>query len=177
MIEIHESTISSPFPGTIVDIETIGNFDLTYAGYDLKRYRNIRQVILGYITSDSLDIYCCESESEIKPLALKTKALLFELAKPFYAFNCDFEKKIWQVHGFILHNMEELQCKDQFGFETKAQAVEGLGIPQYDDPFDDNGLLAADAWSKGDFSAAIAHNRSCLLKERDIAIMRYLKGR
>jgi hypothetical protein len=28
------------------------------------------------------------------------------------------------------------------------------------------------AWHKGEFDAAIAHNRACLLKERDILIKR-----
>ena len=36
----------------------------------------------------------------------------------------------------------------------------------------DNGKLCMEAWQKGQLEKAIAHNRSCLLKERDILLRR-----
>ncbi len=55
---------------------------------------------------------------------------------------------------------------------AKAKAVRDLGIPNYDDPFYDKGLWCMNAWHNGEFDKAIAHNRACLLKERDILIKR-----
>ena len=57
-------------------------------------------------------------------------------------------------------------------YEAKRTAVQVLNIPQYDDPFFDNGLLCMQAWEIGKTKEAIAHNRSCLLKERDILVKR-----
>ena len=61
---------------------------------------------------------------------------------------------------------------NQEKYESKSRAVSFLGIPQYNDPFNDNGLLCMNAWLKGQTEKAIAHNRSCLLKERDILLKR-----
>ena len=54
----------------------------------------------------------------------------------------------------------------------KAVARSYLGISNYDDPFYDNGYLCKIAWENGEFDRAMAHNRACLLKERDILIKR-----
>jgi len=43
--------------GTVIDIETIGDFDKRYKG-DSREYRNLKQVILGYIDSERLCVYC-----------------------------------------------------------------------------------------------------------------------
>jgi len=56
--------------------------------------------------------------------------------------------------------------------ESKKVAVRDLLIPNYNDPFYDNGFLCMEAWENGEFDRAIAHNRACLLKEKDILIKR-----
>jgi len=56
--------------------------------------------------------------------------------------------------------------------ESKANARSYLDIPNYDDPFYDKGLLCMQAWQDEEFDRAMAHNRACLLKERDILMIR-----
>ena len=48
IIEHHEKVISN-FEGTIIDIETIGEFNRLYK-HDSRQYKEIVQVILGYMT-------------------------------------------------------------------------------------------------------------------------------
>ena len=57
-------------------------------------------------------------------------------------------------------------------YEKKSDVVRSLGIPNYGDPFYDNGRLCMEAWERGEFKKAIAHNKACLLKERDILLKR-----
>ena len=57
-------------------------------------------------------------------------------------------------------------------FERKKDAILQLRIPNYEDPFHDLGLLCIKAWHAKDFKKVIAHNRACLLKERDILVKR-----
>ena len=59
--------------------------------------------------------------------------------------------------------------------ENKAKAVRELSINNYDDPFFNDGNLCTQAWKDLKFDEAIAHNRACLLKERDILIARNLR--
>ncbi|GAI48070.1 unnamed protein product, partial [marine sediment metagenome] len=56
--------------------------------------------------------------------------------------------------------------------ESKGNARTELDIPNYGDPFNDVGKLCMTAWENGQFDSAMAHNRACLLKERDILIKR-----
>src|SRR4030042_1579417 len=48
--------------------------------------------------------------------------------------------------------------------------LDSLARPFY--AFNDNGLLCLQSWLKGKIENAILHNRSCLLKERDILLKR-----
>ncbi len=157
------------FEGTIVDIETIGDFDKSYR-YDSRQYKNIRQVILGYIDKDALQIYCATDAAGIEELKKLTPEIIKTLARPYYAFNCSFERGVWFNHiGVEVAFDGELQGEP---FESKKNAVRLLKISNYDDPFFDIGLECMKAWSKGEFEKAIAHNRACLLKERDILLKR-----
>ncbi|NKQ39887.1 MAG: hypothetical protein HF967_10615 [Methanosarcinales archaeon] len=47
-----------------------------------------------------------------------------------------------------------------------------MKISKYNDPFNGNGKLCMHAWLRGDIKNAIAHNRACLLKEKDILLKR-----
>ncbi len=51
MIE-HKENINSDFEGTIIDMETIGEFDNRYN--DSRRYKNIETVIFGFINKHRL---------------------------------------------------------------------------------------------------------------------------
>ncbi len=169
MIQELQEKIESDFKGTIIDIETIGDFSQTYK-YDSRRCLAVKQVILGYINKAGLHIYCARSTAGIEKLKLMTPEIVAGLEKPFYAFNCSFESSVWFHHaGIRIDFVGELQAEP---FERKKDTVSRLGISNYDDPFFDLGYMCMKAWSKQDFEKAIAHNRACLLKERDILLKR-----
>ena len=93
--------------------------------------------------------------------------IINSLERPFYAFNTEFER------GVFFHQLGKKIDFDgelQRGRESKAKARKRLGIPNYDDPFYDRGLWCMNAWHNREFDAAIAHNKACCLKERDILI-------
>ena len=167
MIIEHKEDISSNFEGAIIDIETIGEFRNQYP--DSRRYKSIQLVIFGFINRDALQILCAKGMGAIEELRERTGKIIDSLERPFYAFNCNFES------GVLFYELGKEIVFDgelQEPYESKARAVRDLGIPNYDDPFYDKGLWCMNAWHKGEFDAAIAHNRACLLKERDILIKR-----
>ncbi|HEY41546.1 MAG TPA: hypothetical protein G4O18_06770 [Dehalococcoidia bacterium] len=171
MILEHREAIHSNFDGTIIDIETIGKFNARYRDTDdIREYEYIRQVIFGYIDRHALTILYVRDTEEIDELNERVASLIGNLTKPFYAFNTVFERSVlYHGLGRELHFDGELQAEK---YESKASAVSTLGIPNYDDPFFDRGILCMQAWESGDFDKAIAHNRACLLKERDILLLR-----
>lgn len=163
----HQEKLISRFEGTIIDIETIGEFDNRFD--DSREYRNIIPVIFGYINRDELKIICAENKNSIELEKQEIRRLLPELERPFYAFNSIFEK------GVLFHFLGtavEFKELNKERYEKKEKAVRSLKISRYDDPFNGNGRLCMQAWLRGDLKGAIAHNRACLLKERDILLKR-----
>jgi hypothetical protein len=163
--------ITSDFDGTVIDIETIGNFDKRYKFInDSREYQYIQQVIFGSINEQGLNIFCAKGTEVINELNQTTKELIDLLRRPLYAFNCNFERSVWfHQLGKMVDFDGELQ---RYRGETKRDARAELNIPSYGDPFNDNGYLCMKAWEAGDFDNSISHNRACLLKERDILIKR-----
>jgi len=161
----HQENISSNFGGTIVDIETIGEFLNQYP--DSRRYKYIQLVIFGFINRHNLHIFCAKGIEAIYELRERTERIIDSLERPFYAFNSEFERS---VLFYELGKEIDFDGELQRGHEPKAKARKHLGIPNYDDPFYDNGFLCMKAWEAGELDSAIAHNRACLLKERDILI-------
>jgi len=159
--------ISSNFEGTIIDIETVGEFLNQYD--DSRRYRSIQLVIFGFINKDGLQILCAQSMKELHELRERTEKIIDSLERPFYAFNTEFERS---VLFYELGKEIDFHGELQEGRESKATARSYLGILNYDDPFYDRGVLCMRAWQDGDFDRAIAHNRACLLKEKDILLKR-----
>ena len=167
MIIEHKEDISSNFEGTIIDIETIGEFDNWNS--DSRRYKDIQLVIFGFINKDTLHMLCAKGIGAINELNEKAEKLIDVLERPFYAFSSEFERSVFfYAFGREINFDGELQEMR----EPKAKAVRDLSIPNYDDPFYDKGLPCMEAWKNGEFYKAIAHNRACLLKERDILISR-----
>lgn len=167
LLKYYQEELISDFEGTIIDIETIGEFDNRFD--DSRRYRNITPVIFGYVNREVLKIICAENKSSIEYEKQEVVRLLPKLEKPFYAFNSIFEK------GVLFHFLEiliEFRELNKERYENKEKAVRLLGISQYDDPFNGNGKLCMQAWLRENLKRAIAHNRACLLKERDILLKR-----
>jgi len=163
----HKEDINSEFEGTIIDIETIGDFLNQYP--DSRRYKNFRQVIFGFINRYGLQIFCAKGMGTIAELRERTDKIIDSLKRPFYAFNSGFER------GVLFYELDrriDFDGELQRERESKAEACSRLGIPNYDDPFYGKGLWCMNAWLNGEFNEAIAHNRACLLKERDILLKR-----
>ena len=168
MIIEHKEDISSSFEGTIIDIETIGPFLNQYP--DLRRYKDIQLVIFGFINRYALHIFCAQGVGALNDLRARTETIIDSLEKPFYAFNCEFERSVlFYELGKEIDFDGELNREK---YESKLDAVGNLGIPNYEDPFYDKGFLCMQAWKDGEFDRAIAHNRACLLKERGILLKR-----
>ncbi|MBA7506617.1 hypothetical protein ES706_05310 [subsurface metagenome] len=165
MIIEHKEEISSDFEGAIIDIETWGEFNDRYN--DSRRYKGIQLVIFGFIDRHALHVFCARGMEAISELREITERIIDNLERPFYAFSSEFER------GVFFHQLGKKIDFDgelQRGRESKAKARKRLGIPNYDDPFYDRGLWCMNAWYNREFDAAIAHNRACCLKERDILI-------
>jgi hypothetical protein len=167
MIKRYNEKLSSCFKGTIIDIESYGNFCRGFG--DSREYKDIAPTIIGYINCDGLNILCAMGISALNELKLKIGELAPTFERPLFAFNCHFEQ------GVLYHSCSVKIRFDgelnQERYEPKKQAVKVLGIPNYDDPFYD-GSKCKVSWLNGDYESSIKHNRSCLLKERDILVKR-----
>jgi hypothetical protein len=131
MIIEHSEKTGIDFDGTIIDIESIGEFSRDYQ--DSRHYKDIKQVILGYITREKLHIYCATSLEEVEELRKLTPRIFQTLARPYYSFNCNFDSGVLYHHIGIQIDFEgELQNVE---FERKKDAILSLRIPNYDDPF------------------------------------------
>lgn len=167
MVIFYSEESDSNFEGTVIDIETIGEFCRDY--YDSRHYQNI-PVIFGYIDKDALKILCAKGTDSIEKLKSNIAQTLPHLRKPLFAFNCCFEKAVlYNSCGIVIDFNGELNREK---YESKKDAITSLGIDNYDDPFDDIGLKCKLAWEAGNYELSIRHNRSCLLKERDILLKR-----
>ena len=171
MIIEHKEDISSNFEGTIIDIETIGEFNRQYRGtHDSREYQYIQKSIFGFINQQGLHILCAKGIEAINELNKKTEKLIDQLQRPSYAFQSEFERGVlFYELGKEIEFDGELQ---RYRGESKGNARAELDIANYDDPFNDVGRLCMEAWENGEFDKAIAHNRACLLKERDILTKR-----
>ena len=171
MIKEYREDISSDFVGTVIDIETIGSFNERYRNTgDSREYHGIQQVIFGLITSQYLQILYITRPDEITELNDRVCGMIDGLERPFYAFNTSFEQNVLshQLGKRIVFECELQREK----YESKFNAVRELKIDNHGDPFNDKGIMCMYAWQKGEFDKAIAHNRACLLKERDILLKR-----
>ena len=167
------------YEGTIIDIETIGNYRSGSPKHDSRIYEDLKMVIFGYINKQEWHIYCAAGIKDIPKLEEKAKQLLIILRKerPLYAFNCHQEMGVFfhRLNEKILID-KELQSEE---YERKEEALRKLGIMEsYDDPFHMDqkpGRACMIAWEKGYFDKAVQHNRACLLKEQ--ALLLHGRGR
>jgi hypothetical protein len=169
LITHKEKVTPASFTGTIIDIETIGPFE-NYPDDDSRQYSKITPTIIGYITKHELNIICAKELENLNELRAETLKLVPSFEKPLFAFQSKFERGVFHhAYGIKLDIHGELNNKPR---EWKGYACSDLDIPQYDDPFNNDGKLCATAWVNGNHPQAIKHNRSCLLKERDILLKR-----
>ena len=170
MMRIHSEKNKLNFKGTIIDIETIGDFCREYDDDDSRQYSMLVPTIFGYITKDKLKILCAEEKTGLDELQEEVTKLIPSLQRPIYAFQSRFERGVLHhCYGVKLKIDGEL---NKLTREWKGNACAELDIPNYDDPFNNVGKECILAWLRGDYENTIKHNRSCLLKERDILLKR-----
>jgi hypothetical protein len=172
MLKTYHEKNNTPFNGTVIDLETIGNF-CNY--YDSRVYQEIKPVIFGYINKDELKIFCAEGKEAIPELTDQSLGIIHSLERPFIAYNCCFEMGVlYHSCGLKIDFDGELMEEKVPGvkWENKREACTKLGVSNYGDPFNGNGLACSSAWLNGNYKEAIKHNRSCLLSERDILLKR-----
>lgn len=168
MVIMYSEVAKANFEGTVIDIETIGDFCRGYG--DSREYRNMTPIIFGYIDKNGLKIHCAKKVESVINLKATVAQIVPTLRKPLYAFNCCFEQGVlFHSCGITINFDGEL---NEERYEPKKDAVASLGIENYDDPFNDVGFKCRLAWEGGDTDISIKHNRSCLLKERDILLRR-----
>lgn len=168
MIKYHSEKDRSSFEGTIIDIESFGNFCRGFG--DSREYKDIIPTIFGYINCSELNILCAIGNPALFELKAEIGKVLPKLERPFFAFNCNFEQ------GVLHHSCSKKIVFDgelnEEKYEPKWRAVKTLGVSNHDDPFFDDGSKCVGSWLNGDYERSIMHNRSCLLKERDILLKR-----
>lgn len=171
MLIVHNEKLPvANFSGTILDIETIGSFQRQYRDDDSRQYCQIMPTIIGYITEDALVIYCAEELGDFRVLREMAVQFVNSCVRPLFAFQSKFERGVlFHAYGLELEIDGEL---NNWTFEKKGNACMELCIPDYDDPFHNDGGLCVMAWHNKTHAQAIRHNRSCLLKERDILLKR-----
>jgi hypothetical protein len=168
MLKRYTEKAISHFKGTIIDFETCSDFCREFR--DSRQYKNIVPMIFGYINSDELQILCANGSPCLGELTSKINEILPNLERPFFAFNCHFEQGVF-YHACLRKVIFDCELNKE-KFEAKLRAVRELGISNYDDPFFDDGNKCKVSWLNGDYERSIRHNRSCLLKERDILLKR-----
>jgi len=166
MVQDRQEPTEMRLKGTIIDIESIGEFDRSYPSWDPRQYANIKPTIFGYITYGTLVQYCAEGEEEIGQVIEIMSESLPRLENPFFALNCDFERNIISNNCGLEPHFLDVRGRKYYG--SKWTIREELEIPTYDDPFDGDGYRCLIEWKKGNFDDCLKHNRACLLIERDI---------
>ena len=170
MLIFHNENIDSKFEGTIIDIETIGGFCREHGDDDSRTYSKLVPTIFGYITKDELNIICAKGKTGLENLEKKVIEILPALKRPIYAFQSRFERGVLHhCYNYSLKVDGELNADR---YEWKGNACSELNIPNYDDPFNNIGKKCIFSWLRGDYENSLKHNRSCLLKERDILLKR-----
>lgn len=167
MVIKYQETSKMHMSGTIIDLETIGEFDRQYHYSDTRQYAKLKPTIFGYLTGDNLVQYCAEGLADISNVVTIMNDILPSLDPPFYALNCNFEKGVFTHY---CNNMPEplIDMRGEKSFERKWDARARLGISTYDDPFNGKGYTCVLEWKKDNYSDCLKHNRACLLIERDI---------
>jgi len=166
MVREHREHSSMRIKGTIIDLESTGEFDRTYSPWDPRQYANLSPTIFGYMTGENLVQHCAEGEEQIHEIVDTMKDALPMLEQPFYALNCNFERCVITNTCGQEHPFQDVR-ENKYG-GSKWAIRERLGIPTYDDPFHGDGLRCMHEWQRGNYDDCLRHNRACLLIERDI---------
>ncbi|MHA2024685.1 MAG: hypothetical protein ACW98U_02195 [Candidatus Thorarchaeota archaeon] len=172
--------VKTVFDGSIIDIETIGDFSEVNRGTPpmgsdyLKRYRSMRITAVGVLSAGKLTICVANGYENLDAFQKIATKVMRDTSVPLYAFNKTFEEGcyFWNSEERSLEIDYELQ---QAVLERKEDVVKALNIDDYDDPFHGKGVRCKSAFASGDLQSIMKHNRACLLKENQILSKRGAK--
>lgn len=167
------------FEGVVIDLET-DEQDFLDELHGADRYMNHSAVCCGILDKSKIEIIAktCDVSDELFVQAVDEKVK--RISHPYCAFNvgCDMAL-LSKLLGREIRFDRELQKELQNRHESKRNAVQTLGIPNFDDPFNGDGRLAAKAWTKHSethetsyVENIIAHNCACVLTEYSILVRR-----
>jgi hypothetical protein len=154
-----------PVRGTIIDLETIGPIRNKLSG--LGKYKEVQPYLFGYLFGNTL-VQRYVEKSDHMPIFidfLRSMDFCGFSERPFFAYNADFERGVLY---FSTGKTIPLDGDIKKGKEGKEAVVRRLGIETYGDPFPGAGIKCIEEFKKGNIADCLAHNQSCLLKERDI---------
>jgi len=163
------------FEGGVIDLET-NEKDFLDGLYGADRYENHYAVCVGILDKSKVEIiaktYNASDELFVQTIAEKVE----RTSHPYYAFNvgCDMAL-LSKLLGREIRFERELRND----YERKREVEQNLGIPNFDDPFNGLGILAAKEWTKhletrkiDCVERIIAHNLACVLKEYSVLVRR-----
>jgi len=162
------------FVGAVIDLETDGQpFSDEFCGAG--RCKLQCAVSCAILNEDYVEVIAKTWESSDWVFAKEVEKSLAKTKHPYFAFNAGFDVAILsKLLGNEVLFDRELQ---QFEFQSKGSYRKNLGIPNFDDPFHDNGKLAGLEWKKHlktrekeCVNKIMAHNLSCVLKEYCILV-------
>ena len=167
----HEETVEADLKGTIIDIETVGDFRAAPFCQDtedyLSRYRDMRVTTVGILAAGQLMVFAAKGVDHLTAFQKSAIKFMSKATGPLHAFNKAFKEGCyyWNSGREILDIDREIQMTKG---EKKEVVVRGLGLSGYDDPFNGEGRLCVRAFQSGKVEDIIKHNRACLLKEYGI---------
>ena len=162
------------FIGAVIDLETDGQ-PFSDNCHGAGRCKLQSAVSCAILNEDSVEVIAKTWESPDWVFTKEVEKGLAQTKHPYYAFNSGFDMAILsKLLGKEVPFDRELQ---QFDRQHKGSCRQSLGIPNFDDPFHDNGRLAGLEWKKHlktrereRVNKIMAHNLSCVLKEYCILV-------
>lgn len=162
------------FIGAVIDLETDGQ-PFSDNCHGAGRCKLQSAVSCAILNEDSVEVIAKTWESPDGAFTEEVEKCLTQTKHPYYAFNSGFDMAILsKMLGNKVPFDRELQ---QFTYQSKGRYRQNLGIPNFDDPFHDNGRLAGLEWKKHlktrereCVKRIIAHNLTCVLKEYCILV-------
>ena len=162
------------FIGAVIDLETDGQpFSDNYHGAGRCKLQSA--VSCAILNEDGVEVIAKTCETPDGVFTKEVEKSLVNTKHPYYAFNAGFDMAILsKLLGNEVPFDRELQ---QFTYQSKGRYRQNLGIPNFDDPFHDNGRLAGLEWKKHlktrereSVKKIMAHNLTCVLKEYCILV-------
>jgi hypothetical protein len=168
---LYEEEVETLFEGTIIDLETIGDFERVPYTEDMQdyldRYCMMKVTTIGTLSDGCLNVMIAYDDEHLKRFQKSVLSSVRSAERPLYAFNKSFEEGcVYWASSCELHHFDfDIQMHQG---EKKQQVVRDLGLLDYNDPYLGEGWRCVGAFREGNLGEIIRHNRSCLLKEYGI---------